>query len=127
MDTNAVTAEELASVQGAFIDSLRRNNKQIKDDRALTIYEDAEMSYKNTIINMERNLKRLKRNLENMLDLSPENVTTLKLATDFDPDAFVKEDGTISDQIHNLAIQLEIRKKRYNYLFGYTYEVEGEI
>ncbi len=31
---------------GAFIDSLKRNNKQIRDDRATAIAEDAQIMYR---------------------------------------------------------------------------------
>lgn len=126
MDPQDILDGEL-NTKGAFIDSLRRNNKQIKNDRALSLFEDAEMAYKREIEDMERNIKRLGRNRENMLDLSPENTQTLKLANDFDPEAFVEEDGKISDQIRNLTIQLNIRKKRYNFLFGGDFKVSEEI
>lgn len=34
---------------GAFIESLKRNNRQIREDRALNISEDAELLYKRKI------------------------------------------------------------------------------
>jgi hypothetical protein len=36
--------------QGAFGESLQRNNKQIRRDRAIAITEDAEMIYKRTYL-----------------------------------------------------------------------------
>ncbi len=109
---------------GAFIDSLKRNNKQIRDDRATAIGEDAEMIYKRKIEDMEVNIRRMKRDQENMLDLSPENATSLKLASDFDANAYADKDIELGKKIRNETIALNIAKKRYNYLFGHRYELE---
>jgi len=107
--------------EGAFLASLRRNNKQIKEARALSIYEDAQMFYSRKIDDMERELKKLERSLEDMLDMSPENTTTLKLAVDFNAENFVNEDDQIIDRIRNLTIAIDLRKRRYNVLFGTHY------
>lgn len=113
-------------VEGAFIDSLKRNNKQIREDRALSISEDAEMLYKRKIEDLEVEIKRMKRDQENMLDLSPESAMSLKLASDFDANLFVSKDGELALRIRNKNIELNIAKRRYNYLFGNIYTVEGE-
>ena len=51
----------MEKIVGAFIDSLKRNNKQI--------HEDAEMLYKRKIEDLEVEIKRVKRDQENMLAL----------------------------------------------------------
>ena len=53
-----------------------------------------------------------------MLDLSPENTTTLKLASDFEAQTFVEKDLELGVKIRNLEITIEIATKRYEYLFG---------
>lgn len=112
--------EELENVveQGAFISSLTRNNRQIRSDRATAIMEDAELYYKRSVENLEVDLKKLKRDRDNMLDLSPENVTTLKVASDFDAAAFTSKDIELSIKIRNTEIALDVARSRYNYLFG---------
>lgn len=103
---------------GAFIQSLKRNNKQIREDRALSISEDAEVIYKRTVEDLKIKLKRMKRDLENMLDLSPDTATSLKLASDFDANDYVIKDMSLGVKIRQTEIELEIAEKRYSYLFG---------
>lgn len=109
---------------GAFLESLKRNNKQIRDDRATAIGEDAEMVYKRKIEDLEMNIRRMKRNQENMLDLSPNNATNLQVAKDFNPVEYADNDIELGKQIRNAVIALNIAKRRYNYLFGHRYELE---
>lgn len=104
--------------------SLKRNNKQIRDDRATAIGEDAEMVYKRSIEDMERNIKVMARDQENMLDLSPENAMSLKMAKDFDANEYATRDLEAGVKIRNETIKLNIAKRRYNYLFGKTYDVK---
>lgn len=109
---------------GAFIESLKRNNRQIREDRALNISEDAELLYKRKIEDLEVYIKKLKRDQENMLDLSPESATSLKLASDFDAAQFVDKDNELAVNIREKEIRLNLAKKRYNYLFGGKYELK---
>ena len=111
---------------GAFMSSLTRNNKEIRKDRAISIGEDAEMRYKRCIEDLDMDIKRLKRDQENMLDLSPTNAMSLKLASDFDADVFVSKDREIALKIRNKTIEVNLAKARYNYLFGDTYKFEEE-
>lgn len=104
--------------QGAFIESLKRNNKQIRDDRAAVISEDAEVMYRRTIEDMAQNIRKMRRDQENMLDLSPDNAMSLKLASDFDAAEYVKRDTELSLRIRNEEIKLELAQSRYDYLFG---------
>lgn len=106
--------------EGAFVGSLKRNNKQIRGDRAEAIAEDAELRYKRQIEDLEVGIKRLRRQQENMLDLSPDNAMSLMVAKDFDSKAYVDMDVDLGVQIRNEEIKLDISKKRYAYLFGGT-------
>ena len=74
---------------GAFIASLKRNNKQIREDRAAAIGEDTQLLYKRKIEDLQVTIRRMERELENMLDLSPTNATSLVLASDFDSASYV--------------------------------------
>jgi hypothetical protein len=104
--------------QGAFFSSLKRNNKQIRDDRATAIAEDTQLVYKREIEDLELSIKKMKREQENMLDLSPTNAQSLILASDFDSNVYTKKDIDLGVKIRNAEITLEIAKKRYTYLFG---------
>jgi hypothetical protein len=103
---------------GAFVESLKRNNQKIREDRAIAISEDAQLIYKREVEDLEIQIKRLKRERDSMLDLSPTTADSLVLATDFNSKEFVAKDIAMGVQIRNLEIKLEIARERYNYLFG---------
>jgi hypothetical protein len=114
-EEQAKTAPE--DMKGAFIGSLVRNNRKIREDRAIAISEDAQTIYKREVEDLQMKIKRLKRERENMLDLSPSTADSLVLATDFDAKTFVDKDIDIGVQIRNLEIKLEIAEARYKHLF----------
>lgn len=103
---------------GALLDSMIRNNKQIKRDRAESINEDAETSYRRRIEDKKQELRRIQRAQQNMLDLSPTNTQTLLLAEDFKGEQFVDADLKFGIQIRNLKIEIEILSERYSFLFN---------
>ena len=103
--------------QGKFVDSLTRNNAKIKKDRAEAIGEDAQVVFKRVVEDLEIEIKKKRRDRENMLDMSPENAMSLMVASDFDAALFVKKDLELGVAIRNLEIKLEIATKRYEELF----------
>ena len=111
---------EVADVvtSGAFESSLKRNNRQIKSDRATAIAEDTQLAYKRVVEDLTISVRRMKREQENMLDLSPENATSLRLANEFNSEAFVTKDHDLGVKIRTEEIRLEVAKQRYTYLFG---------
>lgn len=114
-----LTASSISkSEEGAFFSSLKRNNRQIRDDRATAIAEDTELVYKRKIEDLELSIKKMKREQENMLDLSPTTTQSLILASDFNSADYVEKDIDLGIKIRNTEITLEIAKKRYQYLFG---------
>jgi hypothetical protein len=104
--------------QGEFFKSLVRNNGKIRSDRAQSIQEDAQMRYKRHVEDLEMMLKRLRREQANLLDNSPENTMTLKLATDFDSNEFVETHHRLSLDIRNKEIELQLAKNDYTRLFA---------
>ncbi|WP_426475468.1 hypothetical protein [Chryseobacterium balustinum] len=100
-----------------FIESLQRNNDKIREDRARTIGEDSELIYRRRVEDIELKIKRLKREQEGLIDISPLDKNSLTFA-DFQPEAFVQKDIELSLLIRNLNIQLEVSTKRFEYLFG---------
>lgn len=110
-------SEELQKMKGAFVDSLTRNNKKIREDRAIAIAEDAQVMFKREVEDLELEIKKLKREREGLLDLSPTDAQSLVLASDFDAKDFTQKDIKLGLRIRDLEIKHEIADKRYNQLF----------
>ncbi len=104
--------------EGAFLESLKRNNAKIRDDRAAAIVEDAQIIYKREVEDIALQIKKLRREQENMLDLSPTHADSLVLASDFNAKDYVSKDLDLAIKIRNLEIKLELARTRYTYLFG---------
>ncbi len=105
---------------GAFVKSLKRNNKEIREDRATAISEGVELKFKRSVEDLEVIIKDMKRQQENMLDMSPDNVYSLKPAGDINADKYVEDDLRLGLEIRNAEIKLDIARIRYEYLFGGT-------
>ena len=104
--------------EGAFISSLKRNNTKIRADRAEAIGEDTELVYKRIIEDLELSIRKMKREQENMLDLSPTSADSLVLASDFDSQKYVNKDVELGVKIVNAQMKLDIARERFEYLFG---------
>lgn len=100
-----------------FIESLKRNNDQIREDRARTIGEDSELIYRRRVEDIELMIKRFEREQEGLIDISPLDRNSLTFA-DFNSETFVQKDIELSLTLRNLNIQLEVTRKRFEYLFG---------
>jgi hypothetical protein len=111
------TVDALNEMKGSFVASLRRNNKQIRDDRALAIAEDAELLFKREVEDITTSLKVARRERDSMLDLGGTSTTTIISQSDFDAKAFVAKDLELGLKIRNLEIKLEIAAARYKELF----------
>ena len=112
------TSKNETAATGAFAASLKRNNAKIREDRANSISDDTQLMYKRSIEDLQVTVKRLRREQENLLDLSPTSADSLVLASDFDSKTYVDKDIDLGVKIRNLEIKLEIATKRYAYLFG---------
>jgi hypothetical protein len=112
------TEAQLNELKGTFVSSLRRNNKQIRDDRALAIAEDAELIFKREVEDIQTALKVARRERDSRLDLGGNSTTTIISQSDFDAKAFVAKDLELGLKIRNLEIKLEIAAGRYNDLFA---------
>ena len=108
--------EEVNS-KGAFVTSLQRNNKTIREDRAANIAEDALIIYKRSIEYLEYKIRKAKQIRENALDLSPTNAMSLMVASEFDAKGFQEQDLALSLEIRNDSIKIAVLKARFAYLF----------
>jgi len=103
---------------GAFRQSLLRNNTEIRQDRAESLADDAETMYRRQIENLELELRKLQREREDLLDLSPTDADSLVLAADFDAEAYAVRDLALSVRMRNTGIRHELALARYRILFG---------
>lgn len=117
-DDMVVADAETGSSGGAFVTSLKRNNRQIREDRATAIAEDAELVYRRSVEDLQLKVTRLLRNREALLDLSPANAMSLMPAADFKADEFVAKEIDLAKNIRDTQILLDIMRKRYTELFG---------
>ena len=67
---------------------------------------------------LDLSIKKMRREQENMLDLSPTDAQSLVLASDFDSGNYVSKDVELGVKIRNAEIKLDIAQKRFKYLFG---------
>lgn len=109
--------EELKKAKGQFARFLLRNNKTIKEDRALTILRRAELAYKRQVEDIESELQDLEAERKGLLDLSPTNADSLILATDFKPEQFYTTDMRLTLKIRETKIRLEEARTRFKELF----------
>lgn len=116
METN-ITVGVPPVQNGAFAISLKRNNAKIRADRADAIAENAMTLFRRKIEDLQMEIRQLQRDRENMLDLSPADAQSLKLASDFNASEFVEKDINIGIKLRNLEIELQIAVDRYKYLF----------
>lgn len=114
---NAVSELDVDNPKGAFVASLVRNNSKIRKDRAAVISEDTDLVYKRLIEDLELSIRKMRREQENMLDLSPTDSRSLVLASDFDSSNYVNTDIDLAVKIRNTQIKLDLAKERYEYLF----------
>lgn len=114
---NELKAPILDDMSGAFVESLKRNNTKIRNDRAVAIAEGTQLIYKREVEDLTIQIKQLRRDRDAMLDLSPTTADSLMLASDFDSKKFVGKDIELGLKIRNLEITLEIASERYNELF----------
>ena len=118
MDENQNENVKDSNEEGAFGVSLKRNNKQIRDDRAQQIIDVAKLKYRRKIEDIEMIISDIQRERDNMLDLSPSTTQTLIVASDFNADEYIEKDIQLGIKIRNEEIRLELAKKSYKHLFG---------
>lgn len=109
---------EITDKNGVFLSSLKRNNKQIRESRAVSIAEDTETLYRRKIEDLRLRIRRLERQREDSLDLSPTNATNLKPAENYNPEQFVENDLKLIISIKNEKVRLEEAEKAFLWLFG---------
>ena len=103
---------------GKFQEVLSRDGNQIKESRALSIKEDALICYKRNVEDIQRNLVKLERERDDMLDMCPDDVNSIISAKNFEAEKFYGRDLELSLKIDNEKRLLDIMKARLVELFG---------
>jgi hypothetical protein len=106
------------NANGLFAQMLYRNNAKIRQDRALSIIEDAQLKYRRHIEDLLMRKRKLELQRQNALDLSPRDAQSLVLAGEFDSTSFVQNDIAVGKKIRAITIELDIAKASYENLFG---------
>lgn len=105
-------------IQGRFLTSLVRSNAAIKAGRAESMADSTKIVYRRRVEDLAAKVKKLNRELVDSLDLSGDSALSLKLAANFDENAWVQEDVTRRMEIRNATIQLALVYSGYTELFG---------
>jgi hypothetical protein len=119
--------DELKQVGGAFASSLLRNASKIKEDRALTILRNAEKYFRRKVEDITDRIGNLEVERAAQLDLSPTDINSLVLATDFKADAFFDTDRKLTMQIRECKVELEEMQARYEFLFGIQKPIPASV
>lgn len=102
--------------------SLKRNNSQIKKDRADEITRSTFIKYKRAVEDLDEEIYRLITDRNNMLDLSPSSIQSLMPAKDFDAGRYLIEDIRLSKELREKTIIANVTRQRCNVLFNTNYE-----
>lgn len=114
---DVATPETVKEKKGLFAQQLLRNNKDIRDDRALAILRKAEQGYRRKVDDLKDEINDLKIERNNALDLSPTTADSLKLVDNFNGVEFTEKDIRIGRRIKDKEIDLAIAEARYAELF----------
>jgi hypothetical protein len=104
-----------------FKRTLKRNNRQLKDDRADLIYAAAEKFYRRKVEDLRDELDQIEVDRLNMLDVSPSNTQLIINPSDFNTAGFVDGDIEKGLQARETRIKLETAMDGYTKYFG-TYK-----
>lgn len=103
---------------GVFEQMLKRNNKQLRDDRAQVIITNTEKFYRRKVEDLQDELNQIEVDRQNMMDVNPGNTQTIINPNDFNAEAFVQNDTMMAMKARETRIKLEEARNGYIRLFG---------
>ena len=102
-----------------FFEILKRENSQIKDERADRIAQSTKEAHIKLILDKKAKVDTLRNKMENMLDLSASpDVTVDNKLSDFDPQAFVYEYQDNAEKLQVAQLKYEVAIKVGEDLFN---------
>lgn len=115
---------EQVRVQGVFGESLQRNFKQIREDRANIMTRSSLSLYKGKIDKLYLEMDKLEIDRNNLLDFAGDSTTRILSLDQFDAEAFCRKDEEITLKMRELKIRIEELTDRFFKLFGREYRRE---
>ena len=101
-------------------DSLTRNSKTIKQDRADEILESILITGKRKVEDLELQLTKLLRKKRSLVDLSPNTTFTIISVEEFEKIDLFERFCELNAEIRNKKIAINVARKSYNELSGST-------
>jgi len=124
-ENQSIETEVVDEAKGGFLQgSLKRSNRQIREERGEAIAEDLEIVYRRKVEDLETEVKRGVTRQKNAFDFSPTNSQSLVMAKELESVDILDKDLKLGEDLRALKIRLNIAKERYNFLFGHNYELE---
>lgn len=119
------TETTVNEVEGGFVQqSLHRNNKQIRSDRAEDLLDELQTGSRRKCEDLLKALNKLKRQRRNMYDFSPTNAQSLVLAAEVDGEDQADKDLKLSVDIRDAQIKYDLQVQRYKELYGKDFTSE---
>jgi hypothetical protein len=116
----------LKEQSGAFASSLLRNASKIKEDRALAILRNGEKHFRRQVEDIQDRIANLQSERDALLDMSPTDINSLVLASDFKAEEFYNTIRKITLSIREARVELEEMQAQYQWLFGVAEATEKE-
>lgn len=101
-----------------FLESLRRSNEEVRDERSELINSNARLAYIRYIEHLKTELKRLAIEQEELFDFHSIDGNNIVLGTNFNADLLVASDMNIMAKRLNIQIGLDQAEKRFAELFN---------
>ena len=111
-------AKQLKELTGAFAESLLRNGTKIREDRGLALWNSAERVYRRKMEDLQSRIEDLESSRNALIDLSPNDVNSLTVPSDFNAEEFYDKDMKLTLDIRDTKIRFEEAKARYEALFS---------
>lgn len=109
---------DIKDLKGALGQSLARNSKQIKLDRAMNIHRTGEKEFRRRIEDLDDRIINLSQERDSLLDMSPDDANKLTIGTDFRASEFYEAVRKFTLQIRETKVELDEMKAQYEYIFG---------
>ncbi len=103
---------------GKFLDNLRKNNKGIRDERAIRLDKRVENAQVSLVRAKQDRVFQLEDKIESLLDLSPTHSTSLDFKESADADRYVNELHDLQVELRLAKVELEIAEETQEKLFG---------
>jgi hypothetical protein len=103
---------------GKFGNLIKRSGDAIMGDRGDRVIKSARVSQRAIVDRLDKEVMQLEDKREIMLDQSPDNRYSLTPGQSFDSDKWAQDYHTLSVELVNKKVELEVARNNYKELFG---------